>query len=820
MSFYFTNARRAVAVLTATKAPVREFKLPVQSRLLSTVATRSTIGSISVSPALKGFVDQKVLPGTGVSSESFWSGLDSIVTDLMPLNTSLLREREMLQQQIDDWHRANPAPYDTDAYMSFLKRIGYVEAAAAVPFEVETEAWNTDTEIANVAGPQLVCPIDNTRFILNAANARWGSLLDALYATNAVAGLPGSAAGPYDPERGAAVFAAAHRLLDEFFPLTAGTWDEVESVRVAGGTLLLGLSPQGNSQWASEARTEVGLREDASSFVGYAADSSGALSVVLQRHRLRLEVVVDPTGGGRAHKAGIVDLRLESALSAICDFEDSACTVDVDDKVRAYANWLGLMDRSLSETVEKKDGGSTRRTLHPPRFRRSPEAGGTIELPGQALLLARNVGMHMHHDMVTTTSGGHSEPMPVPEHFVDAMVTAAAALHDVRALRANSRHGCIYIVKPKMHGRREAALAAQLMGRVEQVLRLPPHTIRIGLMDEERRTSANLAPTMAALKERLFFVNTGFLDRTADEIHTSMEAGPVLPKEAIKMAAWYGAYEKGNVATAMRAALVGRGQVGKGMWAEPEDMAAMLSRKGAQLEAGASTAWVPSPAAATLHALHYLRVSVASVQQAMVRGEEAAERADERLKELLTPPLLGSADALSPEEVQAELENNAQGLLGYVVRWVGQGVGCSKVPDLHGTQLMEDRATLRISSQHIANWLHHGLVSEEQVMETMRRAASLVDAQNSADKSYVPLAPSYDTPEWHAAVDLIFHGRDAPNGYTEATLAHWRRVRKAGAQVKPRASTAARPTSSPREAGAPWSDAQSYRLWSSMGGAM
>jgi len=777
------------------------------ARQLST-ASRYNLGGISVDPKLRSFVDQKLLPGTGVSAHEFWWGLDAIVKDLHGPNRSLLEKRQELQRKIDGWHRGNPAPYTSDKYTAFLRSIGYLLDDPAAAFEIETQ--NMDAEIASVPAPQLVCPVDNARFILNAANARWGSVLDALYSTNAAPELPGTPDGPYDPKRGAAVFVAAHRYLDELFPLRVGSWDEVTSLRVVDGTLLVGLCHQGNSLWSSDANAEVSLREEGS-FVGSSMHEAGTTSILLRKNGLHLEIVIDKAGAGRGHKAGIVDLKLESALSTICDFEDSACTVDAEDKVAAYTNWLGLMDRSLAVEVSKK-GRVIERKLNAPRRFSLAVGSGTLEMPGQALLLARNVGMHMYTDMVTTTYGEQHEAVPVPEHFIDAMVTAAAALHDLRTHEANSRRGSIYIVKPKMHGPEEAALAETLMSRTENVLGLPRNTIKIGVMDEERRTSANLPQTMAAVKERLFFVNTGFLDRTADEIHTSMEAGAMLPKEAIKAAAWYQAYETGNVAASMQAALPGRGQIGKGMWAEPDDMRTMLAQKGKQLESGASTAWVPSPIAATLHALHYLRQDVTQVQHqmlsktktsAIIGGDEARQSA------LLTAPLLGG-ERLTAAEVQAELDNNAQGLLGYVVRWVGQGVGCSKVPNLQGKQLMEDRATLRISSQHIANWLLHGVVAEQQVMETLRRVAKIVDEQNTGDNDYKPMAPTFDGPEWHAAIDLIFHGRDASNGYTEATLSHWRRMRKAADAVPLVARSAERLAR----------DEQVYRRGNSMGGAM
>jgi len=771
-------------------------------------SSRFNVGKISVHPALKEFVDTKVLPGTGVTKETFWLGLDSIVSDLMPVNSSLLHKRKAFQKKIDDWHRSNPAPYCMKSYTAFLVEIGYLEPECP-QFKIQTES--VDDEIARVAGPQLVCPIDNARFILNAANARWGSLLDALYGTDAVPYIPGSADGPYDTERGAAVFRATHQFLDEFFPLRLGSWDEVGSLRLVDGELLVGLQPVGNSAWGSEAMTEVKLL-DPTSFVGY-ADDSGIFSVLLRKNGLHLELVVDSSGGKLGHKAGIVDVKLESALSTICDFEDSACTVDAQDKVAAYANWLGLMNRSLSVTVAKK-GERLERTLNPNRRFVSPDGNTTIELPGQALLLARNVGMHIPSNLVTTTHGSTASKgfEDVPEHFIDAMVTAAAALHDVRVHGANSRHGSIYIVKPKMHGPEEARLANALMERVEQVLSLPKNTIKIGVMDEERRTSANLAQTMHAVKDRLFFVNTGFLDRTADEIHTSMQAGIMLPKDKIKAAEWYQAYEQGNVATALQAALVGRGQIGKGMWAEPDNMSSMLAQKGQQLDVGASTAWVPSPVAATLHALHYLRQNVPEVQQKLMQELRAGNDQESRRKALLTPPLLMGA-SLSPSEVQAELDNNVQGLLGYVVRWVGQGIGCSKVPNLQEVQLMEDRATLRISSQHIANWLHHGVVNEKQVMDSLRHIAGLVDAQNSHDEKYIPMAPSFDSPEWYAAIDLIFHGRETLNGYTEAALSHWRRVRKSN-------SGNAHPSKETRSAALAGNGEPLYRGQSSMGGAI
>ena len=699
---------------------------------------------------------------------------------LSPKNAALLARRDALQSQIDAWHVENPVPQPAE-YSKFLHDIGYLRADASGTFQLETSGL--DAEVGSIAGPQLVCPADNARFLLNAANARWGSLFDAFYGTNAVPDMPGVRGGAYDAVRGEGVHAAVHDLLDELFPLSAKGWAQVTGLQVHEGQLR-----------ASQGADAVALR-DPKQFVGHnsSESESGELSLLLKKHGLHLELVVRP-GDTSRHPAGLTDVRLESALSTICDLEDSACAVDADDKVVAYANWLGLMKRTLTAPLVK-GGVLTERRLAPPR--RWAAAGGAdndvLHLPGQALLLCRNVGMHMHTDAVMSFG------RPVPEHFVDALVTATAALHDTQRHRdrmiaqrrdgnnaarptaCNSAEGSIYVVKPKMHGPEECALAVNLFATVEKVLGLPAATIKLGLMDEERRTSVNLAACMDELRERLFFVNTGFLDRTADEIHTSMAAGAVLPKAQIKAAPWYAAYESSNVRAALRAGVVGRAQIGKGMWAEPDDMAAMLASKGAQLEAGASTAWVPSPTAATLHALHYLRSSVASTHQSMLAKSEAedADAIGAALRAgLLTPPLMGPDVQLSAAEVQAELDNNAQGLLGYVSRWVGQGVGCSKVPDLVGTQLMEDRATLRISSQHLANWLKHSVVSEHQVVETLRRVAVLVDEQNAHDADYKPMAPGFCTPEWYAALDLVFKGCETANGYTEDTLSHWRRSRK------------------------------------------
>eukprot|EP00900_Chrysochromulina_parva_P026107 jgi/Chrpa1/812/Chrysochromulina_OHIO_Genome00008852-RA len=669
--------------------------------------------SIKVAPALQSFIDTKVLPGTGCTPDQFWTGLDGIVQDLLPRNQQLLEQRDAIQSQIDSWHKSKTG----ETQLDFLRRIGYLQPSPGA-FEIETA--RVDDEIARVAGPQLVCPVDKSRFLLNAANARWGSLLDAFYGTNAV--LPAPQPGPYDPARGVQVFEMAHKFLDETFPFAAGRWSEVTNLSIADGALVAKVAG---------AEKSAPLRLAApDQLVGYGTRAGEKWSILLRKNGLHCEIVIDgkEKGVGRATLAGIVDVRLESALTTICDFEDSACTVDVDDKVAAYSNWLGLMNRTLSCEFPGKNGTTVNRTLNPrlafhqPKHWPSKDASSDdFSMSAQVLLLARNVGMHMYTDMVTTEAGA-----PVPEHFVDAMVTAACALHDVRVRREagdvrNSVEGSVYIVKPKMHGPEEVGLAVDLFAAVEKALGMPPLTMKMGIMDEERRTSVNLASAMQAARQRLVFINTGFLDR-------------------------------------------------------------LLRTKGAQIAAGASTAWVPSPTAATLHALHYLQTSVASVQGTMATAHKSEGVTPALfLADLITPPLMTSSEreALTPVIIQKELDNNVQSLLGYVVRWVGQGVGCSKVPDLEGVQLMEDRATLRISSQHIANWRHHGVVSDEQVLEAFHRIAHLVDEQNASDPTYKAFAPRFDGPEWHAALELVFSGTTAPNGYTEPTLTKFRQQRKA-----------------------------------------
>lgn len=630
--------------------------------------------------------------------------------------------------------------------------------------------------------------MDNARFVLNAANARWGSLIDAISGSNAMLPLPEEGAKATDVARRAQAVAKVHTILDELFPLDGGRWADIGTVAVDDGALRATLT----TEWPRHAA--VGLRS-AAQFVGYSTPTAQSLSVLLRENGLHLELLFSP--------AGLADVRIESALSTICDLEDSACTVDVADKVSAYRNWLGLMTGRLSYDVSKGGEPAVRRGLNGPRSWASPDGVvGGVTLPGRAVLLARTVGMHMLTDAVTT---GADEPLP--EHLVDAMVVAACALHDLRSpiarsAAANSRHGSIYVVRPKMHGPAEVQLATEVFDAVESALGLARHTIKMGVMDEERRTSANLAASLRPAAQRLIFVNTGFLDRTADEIHTAMRAGAVPTKARLKQAEWYRKYEENNVQTCVAHGLVGKGQIGKGMWAEPDDMRAMMQTKGSQLAAGASTAWVPSPTAATLHALHYLRTDVNAVQARLTASLEhqfapGLTPVDALRTAMLHPPVMAANELASlrenADELQLELDDLAQGLLGYVVRWVGQGIGCSKVPSMAGVQLMEDRATLRISSQLIANWRLHGLVSEEQLMSTLVRIATLVDEQNANQPGYRRLAPGYDGPEWYAALELVSCGVHAPNGYTEPSLAKWRRARKAlDAQSERAAATTAR----------------------------